>query len=142
LRPPDWPERLARYVTAARTRAFEWGISDCCAFARGAVLAIGGPDMGEGWARTYSDEDGARAAIRSLGRDLEYAVETMAGRVGLAEVGPRMAQRGDLLVVRDQKLIGGMPLAAICEGRDALSTATTGLIKLPMRVAVRAWAVE
>ena len=106
------------------------------------MLAIGGPDMGAGWADTYTDEEGARYAIRSLGRDLEFAVEAMAGRVGLRETNPVMAQRGDLLVVRDRKLIGGMPLAAICEGRDALSTATTGLIRLPMRVAVRAWAVE
>ncbi len=106
------------------------------------MLAVGGPDLGPGWAGSYADEDGASEAIRARGGDLERVIEGVARQHGLAEVEPRLARRGDLLVCRDRMLIGGMALAAICEGRDAVSTTLRGLIRLPMRVAIRAWAVD
>ena len=141
MRPPSWPEALRDYVVAASDRPWSWGEHDCCSFARGAVIAVGGPDLGGGWVGTYATEDGARAAILARGRDLEYAVEPVARGAGLAEVNPLMAHRGDLLILRDQRLIGGMPVAAICEGRDAVTVALHGLIRLPMRLAQRAWAI-
>ena len=142
MRLPDWPERLAAYIQDRRERPFRWGSNDCCSFARGAVLAIGGPDLGIGWAGEYADEDGARAAIQGMGRDLEAAVESACRDAGLVETESRLAQRGDLLVVRERRLIGGMPLAAVCTGRDALAVGLRGVLALPMRAVVRAWAVS
>ena len=141
VRPPDWPERLAAYIAASRDKRWCWGQHDCCSFARGAVLAAGGPDLGAGWAGAYADEAEAGEAIRSLGRDLEEAMERVCALHGLPEIEPPMAQRGDLVVLRDRMLIGGVPAAAICMGRDALATTIRGLLAVPMRSAVRAWGI-
>ena len=141
LRPADWPERLAAHVASARSQPWRWGLHDCCAFARGAVLAVGGPDLGAGWAGAYRSEREALDAVRSLGRDLEDAMVQVCALHGLQETEPALAQRGDLVVLRDRMLIGGAPAAAVCVGRDALAATMRGVLAVPMASAVRAWAI-
>ena len=131
MRPPDWPERLRAHIVAAQAQPWCWGRHDCCTFASGVVRAMGGPDLWQGGMAEYDDEDGARACILSRGRDLEEALECVCHRAGLDQINPLHARRGDLLVCRDRALIGGVPLAAICDGRDAVSTTRRGLIRWP-----------
>ena len=140
-RPHDWPQRLLSYVAMAKTRDWQWGLHDCCSFARGAVLAAGGPDLGADWSGQYRDEEGARRSIIRLGRNLESAIEAVCSRAGLPEVDPRLAHRGDLLVLLDRQQTAGLPLAAICLGRNAVGATRRGVLTLPMSMCVRAWAI-
>ena len=142
MRPSDWPERLAAYVADAQKRPWQWGTHDCCSFARGAVLAVGGPDLGDAWSGSYATEDGARGAIEQYGRDLEAAMDVVCAGAGLVEMpNPCAASRGDLIVLYHRQYTAGRALAAICIGRDAAAATTKGILLLPMRLAVKAWRV-
>jgi hypothetical protein len=141
MRPPGWPEALAAHVDAMRDLPWCWGKRDCVSFARGAVLAVGGPDLGEGWAGAYSDEAGAGDLMLTFGRNLEAAVERVCRSAGLQEVSPLLAQRGDLVVIVDPHLTANLAVAAVCIGAYGATFIRRGFVRLPMRAAVRAWAI-
>ncbi len=141
MRPPGWPEALAAYVDTMRELPWCWGKRDCASFARGAVLAVGGPDLGEGWAGAYSDEDGARKLMLTFGRNLEEAAERVCRSAGLQEVSPLLAQRGDLVVIADPQLTANLPVPAVCVGAYGATFMRRGFVRLPMRAAVRTWAI-
>ncbi|MCK8786732.1 hypothetical protein M0638_20380 [Roseomonas sp. NAR14] len=102
---------------------------------------MGGPDLGRDWRGTYDGEADARGVIESYGQDLEAACAEVCQAAGMQEVQPALAQRGDLLVLRDRALLRGVPALAICNGATAMTVTHRGLIAMPMRVAVRAWVV-
>lgn len=65
---PDWEVRLHDFMAANRDREFAWGEWDCILFACAAAEAITGHDAAAAYRGQYSDEKGARAILRKLGK--------------------------------------------------------------------------
>lgn len=137
MRPTNWPTLLDGEIRAAREAVFAWGTHDCFLWAARVVRRLGGPDIAAD-VGTWHDEASATAAIARWGADLEAGLVAKCAGLGMQEMPPAMAQRGDLVVLSIPRR---PPLAAICAGRDALAPAPNGLAALPMRLAVRAWVV-
>jgi hypothetical protein len=90
----DWEMRLTEFVVLRMRTPFEWGYHDCVTFAADAVQSMTDEELlpfAPAWAT-------ARQAYRVLRGycGLENAVRS----VGLEEISPRLARRGDLLMVR------------------------------------------
>lgn len=62
----DWPEKLAEFIRASRSKPFAWGTHDCVLFGVEAVYASVGVDLALGWRGTYSDALGAEEALRKF----------------------------------------------------------------------------
>lgn len=137
MRPANWPTLLDAEIRAARAQAFAWGRHDCFLWAARVVRRLGGPDLAAD-VGAWHDEASAMAAIGRWGGDLEAGLVKKCAGLGMQEVPPALAQRGDLVVLAIPRR---PPLAAICAGRDALAPGPAGLGALPMRLASRAWAV-
>lgn len=65
---PDWEKRLHDFMLANREREFAWGEWDCILFATAAAGAITGVDKAVDFRGQYTDEAGARAILRKLGK--------------------------------------------------------------------------
>ena len=90
---PDWEMRLSNFMQANERRAFEWGQWDCILFACAAAEAITGEDRAAQYRGRYSDNEGARAALRELGKGT--LLRTVDSQFARKPVGN--AQRGDLV---------------------------------------------
>lgn len=137
-RPADWPERLDAELRAAAARPFCWATHDCFRFAARVVRALGGPDLMAACRGAWHDEASAEAAIGAWGPDLDAGLVALCARLGMQQIPPAFAQRGDLVVLRTPR----GPTCAICAGRTAAAAAEAGgVLHLPMSIALRAWAV-
>lgn len=136
MRPADWPERLDAAIREAAAEPFAWGRHDCFLWAARCVRRLGGPDM-LAPVGTWHDEASAAEAIRRWGRDLEAGLGVLCARLGMQEVPPAYARRGDLVCLRTP----AGPTAGICIGRQAMAPAPRGVTPLPMTRALRAWGV-
>ena len=130
---PDWPERLAAHLHAARARPFCWGTHDCCTFAADAVHAITGWDyMASLRARYFSGLQAAR--VLREGGGLRQMVSDRMGPM----VRATHATRGDVVVFDTQR--NGEALG-ICVGAQFAAPAAWGLCLFDMNVALAAWKV-
>ena len=100
MRYNDWETRLSRYLLAARSRPFSYGKHDCCLFAAGAVFAITGVDIAEGFRGKYSSRAEAVKLIRQEAKSLRGLLASISKEYGLAEVPVSQAQRGDIVLLR------------------------------------------
>lgn len=90
---PGWETRLSNFMQANQHRAFEWGQWDCILFATAAAAAITGEDRGAAYRGRYTDNAGARAMLRELGKGtLLCTVDSQFARKPVGN-----AQRGDLV---------------------------------------------
>jgi hypothetical protein len=139
-----WDTRaLHEFLLARASAPFAWGAHDCALFAADAIQAMTGVDIAEDFRGKYSDEAGAIAAIGEVcgGSTVADAAAYCAQKHGLAEWGmPLLARRGDLVVVRngDGSLIAGL---IHLNGRHIVAAGEKGLLRLPIRNALRAWHV-
>lgn len=90
---PDWEARLASYVIAHMGSSFRYGRLDCALFAAGAVKAMTGSDLSDGW-----DYGSLRAGLEML-REKGFVDHVELTASLLQEVSPAMAHRGDVAVV-------------------------------------------
>lgn len=95
-RVPDWPERLAEAVYAARHEPFVWGAHDCAIWTFDAVAEMTGTaSHADAWRGRYSTALGSERIMRKLGwQTMEEAVTALLGD----PIPPLMAQRGDLVM--------------------------------------------
>lgn len=144
IRVADWPEILARHIAAARSRAFEWGVHDCCVFACDGVLAMTGIDPMAVLRGAYDDAVSAALALKiHAGGGLPEAADALARDAGLEAIAPGFAQRGDVLLADILSLHGKRAWAlglVAPDGRGAFA-APVGLTFLPIRAATRAWRI-
>lgn len=132
MRAPDWPSRLDAYLRATAPARFAWGRWDCVRFAAGAVHAM----------------TGANVALPDW-RNRRQALAALACRGGLANAtstvlpmlpGPRLAQRGDVLLVCPPGQRA--PALAVCVGHAWAAPGRHGLNYGDLAHAVAAWRVE
>lgn len=88
-----WQIRLAAYLNDCSRRPLEYGQHDCALFAAGAVQAMTGIDLAEGWRGRYTTLRGGLRVLRAQG----YADQVALAAAHLPEtVSPRP---GDLAVI-------------------------------------------
>lgn len=133
MRLKGWEQALARTTRAAMTRPHTWGTHDCAMFAAACVKAITGQDFAAEFVGRYSDEEGARKMLASLGC---MDVGDLASRF-LPEIEPHEARRGDVVMIEGR--LGRF--LAVVDGRTAVGPAASGLTHTPVDQAVRAWRV-
>jgi hypothetical protein len=133
----DWQARLDAVVVQRLRMPFAWGANDCATFAADAVLAMTDVDLLEGPRGQWTS---ARQAFRIL-----QPLGGLAGAVrahGLQEVGPRLARRGDLVLLRapgrERSMRGAM---GICLGERIAAPGMRGLVMASLGEGVTAWRV-
>jgi hypothetical protein len=137
----DWESRLLEFIMSRAFTPFAWGKHDCSLFACDAVLAMTGTDIAADFRGRYTTKLGAAKVIREFvpSGQLSDLAEKRGGEKGLTEVGPRAAQRGDIvLLATDQETALGI---VALDGRSAYTVAEVGYQKLPIKYWSRAWRV-
>jgi len=134
----DWRERLDRMIDSAREVPFEWGRFDCALHVANCVRAITGcADPAAAYRGKYSDEAGAAAVY---GASLEAFIAAQAAALGLSEVTPTCAQRGDVVFVDNGTPQGAVGVVS-CDARFASCASDRGMALLPVSRWRRAWRV-
>jgi hypothetical protein len=136
----DWPERLHEMFMAHKDKPFEWGSHDCVLSVCAAIEAMTGVDPAKEFRGRYSTEIGAVRAIKGAGHpSFEAMVSAIAADHDMKEIGPKFAQRGDMVLIDVERA----PVFGIVHhnGRDAICVAPDGLRRLPVLSARRAWRV-
>lgn len=138
---PNWETRLHTFMEANRDREFAWGEWDCILFACAAAEAITGHDAAAEYRGQYSDEQGARAILRRLGKGTLLATIDANFEAKLAPY----AVRGDLIWHAGCVgvcLGGAAAFVTDLEMMDALKAPRVGgFVMLPRRDWQKAWAV-
>lgn len=134
-RRPDWPERMAKIVEARRYVPFAWGRQDCCSFAADVTVALTGRDPLAAYRGRYASEAEADRLIGPAG--LEAFVTRLMEDAGATEIPVIEAQRGDWALL----VIGNMPLVGVVLGAHVAAPGEDRLAFVPLRRAVRAWAI-
>jgi hypothetical protein len=66
-RTEGWQGRLVAYLAQARRTVFQEGQHDCALFAAGAVAAMTGTDIAQGWRGRYRSTAGGMRVLRRMG---------------------------------------------------------------------------
>lgn len=111
-------QSLLRVAGRWRARPFEYGVADCCQFARDLVREATGVDYGREW--TYASEEEAEVIIEQHG-GLEGLVSRYLGE----PVGPDDLEVGDLCLVK-------------APGFESLAAKSGQVAYMPSRAGVRA----
>ena len=131
---PDWEKRLRTYLDSRKTMPFEWGVNDCATFIAGAVTAMTGVDVYDGFKGIYDTEEGSREALKTAGAGTLH--RTVAKWLGKSKPAAQ-AKRGDV-VMKDNFTLG------ICLGRWSMfvgQEAEEGLIHVPTLECRKAFSV-
>lgn len=137
-RPPPDPREAAYagLITAARRRAFAWGVHDCCTFAADCVHLRTGRNVLRGFA-AWRTQDEAQALIARLG-GLRQAVTAA---LGAEPVEPGFAGTGDIVLAVDPFDPAAREILAVAHGGELLAPGLRGLSVLPRSAALCAWKV-
>jgi hypothetical protein len=143
----NWQQHEFHDFLEARAMApFVWGSNDCALFAADAIKSFTGVDLAADVRDKYTDEASALTVLKSFanGTSIADAIAACAVKAGLEELAhPLMAQRGDLIVMKQQveglaSLIAGV---VHLNGREGVTVGEGGLVTLPLSSVVRAWRV-
>ena len=132
IRLPDWEARLGAVLDDYADRPFQWGVADCCLFVADAVQAMTGDDPAAAYRGTYSNETGARLALKRHGK--KTLVATFDAAFG-KHVEPARAHRGDIVQI-DELTVG------VCMGAFGYFVGDTGLVRRPYADFTRAWVIS
>jgi hypothetical protein len=133
----DWQTQLDELVIERRTMPFAWGTNDCATFAVEAVLRMTGTSIMPAAVADWATAKQAYRALKLLG-GLAEAVRAS----GLAEVGPRFAQRGDLVLLRAPGRLRSLRGAlGICLGERIAAPGLHGLVMATLGDGEAAWRV-
>ncbi len=135
----DWPARLGDALAAAADRPSEFGHHDCCLAVADVVLAITGTDLAADF-RGYEGEAAALAVLRDHGGVIGIA-EAMAARHGIPEVPPGLAQRGDVVIVKDGQGRDTLGIVDLTGARALAVSDTGGWASRSVACIERAWRI-
>lgn len=132
-RVPDWPERMARYLTRYRKTPFAWGEHDCVLFAAGWIKEATGDDpLGELRGR-WTDAMSAARLVRDLG-GLAAAVTAV---IGAPLASTTFAQRGDIALIEQEDARG----LGIVVGTQVAVVTERGIGYVELSEAAAAWRI-
>jgi hypothetical protein len=135
---PNWHRALEEWQRATPTRAFEWGKFDCALASCDAILALTGTDPAREFRGAYSTEAEAQKILGPEG--LGALAAGIAKTHGMAEVPPKFAHRGDLVLVDNGD--PGVALGIVdLSGRFAWCVLERGMVRMPMERWQKAWRV-
>lgn len=139
---PAWPEILAARLAEAWRTPFVYGQHDCMLFPLRTIDAMCGSTIADPFIGTYDNATGAlRTIIEYGGAELDEAVERIAAEWKLPECRPLALQRGDLAIIDAAHTGIGIPIGALCVGRDLAAMTGAGLVHLPRGMARRGWRI-
>ncbi len=136
-RHPHWPRKLAGRITSARQIEFAWGTFDCAMWVCDWIRDVteGRVDPGANYRGKYSTEAQAQAIF---GSDLGSFAASVASAIGVVEVQPRYARRGDIVFVDNRTPYGALGVVNL-DGRFAACVSQNGVIPVHMHHWKRAW---
>lgn len=139
MRKENWERHLIETIEAAQKRPFVFGESDCCLFAADVFEAMTGTDPASKWRGKYKSEKGAIRMLKRIGGGgFVEAMEIIMLGLGLEEVKPVFAQRGDVVLVMN----GGRHILGVIDSRGLITAMSTdGVVQLPLDQAERAWRI-
>ena len=123
-------QSLLRVAGRWRARPFEYGVADCCQFARDLVREATGVDYGREW--TYASEEEAEGIIEQHG-GLEGLVSRYLGE----PVGPDDLEVGDLCLVQAP----GFEMLAAKSGQGAYGPSRKGIVMVQSHRIAKGWAI-
>ena len=85
-------QKINQYIIDNKGRPFEWSEFDCCTMACDIVVIQGGDDFAKDVRGTYSNEIGAKRALKTHFGTVEEAFSS------LTEIDFNFVQRGDLVL--------------------------------------------
>lgn len=135
MRRENWVERLEAFIAANQSRAFRYGDWDCWQFARGAIEAQTGVDLGAQF-RPYASQFGYLRQMRQYCGSINIAAFAGSVFAGLPSIEPEMAQRGDVVLTAD----GAFGIVAL-NGRSILMLSHFEIVSAPRDQVVTAWRV-
>jgi hypothetical protein len=136
-RHPQWQRKLAGMITSARELEFSWGSHDCAMWTCSVVRDVTGVDPGASFRGKYSTEAGAQAIF---GTDLGNFAAGIAASLGMKEVKPNYARRGDIVHVDNGTTYGALGVVDL-DARFAACVSQTGVTRIHLSKWKRAWQV-
>lgn len=133
MRVEHWHGRLVTYLAEAARTPFAPGRHDCALFAAGAVMAMTGIDLAEGWRGRYRTLAGGQRALARAG----YADHVDLAARHLDEVPVSWALPGDIAAVETPE----GPALGVVQGASVYVIGPAGLGLLPLTAASRAFRV-
>ncbi len=101
-RSQGWERKLRCFIEAAQLGAFAWGTNDCCSNVCDWIRLATGEDVYAEFRGQYADAASAAALIRKVTGAAVGSVESAAvyitAKYGMAEIAPKLAQRGDVVL--------------------------------------------
>lgn len=127
-KPEGWEKRLADYLEANHSTAFEWGQFDCCLFTLDCVDAQIGTEFAVEWRGKY---DSAVSAYKLLEDNGGY--EEIIKGYGFVQKDVNMASRGDIAFI-DGDFAWGVVI-----GDRIIGAGDNGLVSLGIENALTVW---
>lgn len=139
---PDWPERLAVFIRDRESLPFNWVTHNCALVACDSVLEMTGTDLAEAFRGKFTTKFGAiRAVLDYCGGGLEELADKISREHEIPEINPNLAQRGDVLLVKQMIPDVSDVALAIMGMNAALATSPAGLTRMPRSSWLRAWRI-
>ena len=132
----NWPAALHRFLLDKESRAFEWGLNDCCLFTCDGILAITGCDLAGDLRGTYTDAISARCTVKELG-GVESIADNRCKSKGWPRIAVPFAGRGDVVCVD----MAHGPTLGICTGALSAFAGKDGTIFQPTLNCRAAWRI-
>lgn len=132
-RRPDWNARLHAYVDAVKRLPFDWGEHNCATFAAGAIEAMTGENLANGY--RFKTERGALQAMKRAGFD--NLADLAAAK--LPEIHISQARLGDVAAIPTDSAFGYV--LGIVNGETILALRPDGMGLAPLFTATRAFRV-
>lgn len=139
VRKEGWESLLNTHIENHLNRAQKWGQVDCFMFACSWVNIATGIDPAKEYHTRYKTKTGAYRLIKSFEGGLLSEAEKLFSGLGMVEVIPTMARRGDIALVPGNKddafgIVDLSGLRVAVQGKNGLDFA-------PLQTAIKTWRV-
>lgn len=139
FRRQDWRTRLQRWAAAQQGKAFEWGVTDCAALARAALLEM----FGDGIERYLPQWSSVREAVTIL--QARGSIGAILEELGATRTTVPFMRAGDLVLSAEpDEEIGRVSVMVCIDAQQCLASTREGvcmLNPLPQSVVFSLWEV-
>jgi hypothetical protein len=132
----NWPAKLALFIEEKRAQPFDWAANNCCFFACDWLAILTGTDPAAKLRKKVKSAAGAAKLVKARGGVVALAAEVCGAR-GWLECTPRLARRGDLVMVQTEH----GPAMGVCNGAQSVFAGPSGIEQRETLLALKAWRV-